>query len=49
MSFEKPAKKHIHLALKGSNITKVEYLTKAGTVFSFDCLVSGKQNVIIVQ
>ena len=34
MSFEKPSKKHRHLALKGSNITKVEYRTKAGTVFS---------------
>ena len=49
MSFEKPTKKHIHLALKRSNITKVEYRKKAGTVFSSDCLRCGKQNVIIVQ
>ena len=49
MSFEKPTKKHIHLALKRSNITKVAYRTKAGMVFSSDCLGCGKQNVNIVQ
>ena len=33
MSFEKPTKKHIHLALKRSNITKIEYRKKSPNGF----------------